>query len=164
MADLLQLLGMNVASPEAKHALARFPSLRAEIEDLGPGQGLEPVHYLRSEDDGLLIKCSPEGEIRAIFLMSEGHDGFEAFPGKLPGNLTFESSPADAMRAFGKPAFHRPAGRMGGLQLGDLLRFDWPGHSVHFQFRGDGSGIELVTAMVARSVPGRSQGPQAPAL
>ena len=156
MADLLKLLGMNVGSPEAKHALARFPSLHAEIEDLGPAQGIEAVHYLRSEDDGLLIKCSPEGEIRAIFLMSEGHDGFEEFPGKLPGNLTFASSPADAMRAFGEPAFHRPAGRMGGLVLGDLLRFDWPGHSVHFQFRGDGSGIELVTAMVAKSVPGRS--------
>ena len=156
MADLIALLGMNVSSPEAKHALARFPELRAEIEDLGAGQGMEPVHYLRSEDDGLLIKCSPDGEIRAIFLMSEGHDGFEEFPGKLPGNLTFESTPADALRAFGEPAFHRPAGRMGGLELGDLLRFDWPDHSVHFQFRADGSGIELVTAMVARSVPGRS--------
>ena len=156
MADLLDLLGMNAGSPEAKHALARFPALRAEIEDLGPGQGMEPVRYLRSEEDGLLIKCSTEGDIVAIFLMSEGHDGFEEFPGKLPGNLTFESSPADAMRAFGEPALHRPAGRIGGLDLGDLLRFDWPGHSVHFQFRADGSGIELVTAMVAKSVPGRS--------
>lgn len=156
MADLLNLLGMNVGSPEAKHALARFPALRAETEDPGPAPGMEPVRYLRSEEDGLLVKCSTEGDIVAIFFMSEGHDGFEEFPGKLPGNLTFESTPADAMRAFGEPAYHRPARRMGGLAMGELLRFDWPGHSLHLQFRADGSGIQLATAMVAKSVPGRS--------
>lgn len=158
MSQLLSLLGKNVASPEAASVLARYPDLEAEVQELGPGEGIEAVRYLRSEDDGLLIKCSMEGEIRAIFLMSEGKDGFTQFDGELPGHLTFESTPADALRVFGEPAYRRAAGRVGALEHGELLRFDWPAHSVHFQFRGDGEGIELVTAMTARSVPGRRHG------
>ena len=156
MSQLLSLLGKNVASPEAAGALARYPDLRAEVQELAPGERVEAVRYLRSEDDGLLIKCSMEGEIRTIFLMSEGKDGFTQFDGELPGHLTFESTPADAIRVFGEPAYRRAAGRVGNIDLGELLRFDWPSHSVHFQFRGDGDGIELVTAMTAKSVPGRS--------
>ena len=153
--DLLALLGKNVASPEAASVLARYPDLHAEIQSLGLGEGIEAAQYLRSEDDGILIKCSTEGEVRAIFLMSEGKDGFSQFDGELPGHLTFESGPEDAARAFGAPAYRRPAGKIGNLRVGELLRFDWPEHSVHFQFRADGPGIELVTAMTATSVPGR---------
>lgn len=157
MSRLLALLGKNVASPEAADALDRFPDLRAEVQDL-PDEGIEPARYLRSEDDGLLIKCSLEGEIRTIFLMSEGKDGFSQFDGELPGHLTFDSTPEDAVRVFGEPAYRRAARRVGTIDTGELLRFDWPGHSVHFQFRGDGEGIDLVTAMTAKSVPGRRHG------
>jgi len=158
MSRLLELLGTNAASPGARELLARYPALRSEIEELGPDDGLEPVRYLRSEDDGLLIKCSHDGEVRAVFFMSEGKDGFAQFRGPLPGNLTFASTPGDAVSAFGSPAYRRPAGKIGPLEVGELLRFDWPNHSVHFQFRSGAEGIDLVTAMTARSVPGRRQG------
>ena len=155
MSKLLELLGKNVASPEARQVLVKYPDLHKEVEDLGD-EGIEPVHYLRSEDDGLLIKCTPEGEIRTIFLMSEGKDGFSQFDGELPGHLTFDSMPEDAIKALGPPALYRAAGKVGQYQQGVLLRFDMPSHSVHFQFNGNGRGILLVTAMTARSVPGRS--------
>jgi hypothetical protein len=157
---LLDLLGKNVASPEAKQQLARYPSMRSEVQDVTPYEGASAVHYLYSERDGIRIKCSPEGEIGTIFLMSEGKEGFRQFCGEMPGDLSFDATPADAIEAFGEPAFRRPAGRVGSYQQGELLRFDWPGYSIHFQFRGDGEGIDLVTAMTAQSVPGRSHAQQ----
>jgi hypothetical protein len=156
VSELLDLLGKNVASEEAQAVLAKYPALKSVIEDLGPGAGVEPAHYLRSERDGLLIKCNAEGEVRTIFLMSEGKDGFSQFVGDLPGGLTFESTPEEALDVFGDPGYRRSPGRIGQLEIGELLRFDLPDRSIHFQFRGDGNGVDLVTAMVAQSVPGRS--------
>ena len=155
MSKLFELLGKNAASPEARQVLAKYPDLRSEVEDVGD-ESIAPVRYLRSEDDGLLIKCSSEGEIQTIFLMSEGKEGFSQFDGELPGHLTFDSSPEDALRALGPPALYRAAGRVGDIQQGVLMRFDAPNHSVNFQFRGDGRGVLLVTVMTARAVPGRS--------
>jgi hypothetical protein len=42
--------------------------------------------------------------------------------------------------------------------VGELLRFDWPDRSVHFLFKGDGTGLDLVTVMTAKAVPGRTHG------
>src|SRR4051812_48191484 len=91
MTPLLEIVGKSVTSPEAKAALVRYPALEHEVEDLGPDEGLAPVHYLRSEDDGLLIKLSDDGEIVTVFMMSEGKDGFAQFTGELPGGLAFSS-------------------------------------------------------------------------
>ena len=156
MTPLLDLLGKNVASDEAKRELARFPNMRSEIQDVSPFQDAQPVHYLYSERDGIRIKCSAEGEIVTIFLMSEGKEGFRQFCGELPGDLDFDSTPEDAQRAFGEPAWRRPAGRIGSYEQGELLRYDWPLYSLHLQFRGGNEGLDLVTAMTAQSVPGRS--------
>jgi hypothetical protein len=152
---LLDLLGENVSSPEVAKVLAEYPGLKPELDDSAADEGIEPVRYLRSERDGLLIKLSAEGEVLTIFMMSEGKDGFSQFRGELPGNLAFSSRPADALKLFGAPGHSRPAGRVGSFRHGELLRFDWPGYSIHFQYRGDHGGIELVTAMVAQLVPGR---------
>ena len=153
MTALIDLVGKNVASADAQAELENYPSLRSDVQGIAGSE--EAVHYLRSEREGLLIKCTPDGEIRAIFLMSEGKDGFSEFEGDMPGGLTFCSTPEEAEQVFGEPASRQEARRIGGLELGELLRFDWPQHSIHFQFRGDGTGIDLITAMTARSVPGR---------
>ena len=156
MTPLLDLLGKNVASDEAKRELARFPNMRSEIQDVSAYEGAPVVHYLHGERDGIRIKCSPDGEIVTIFLMSEGKEGFRQYCGELPGDLDFDATPEDALRAFGEPAWRRPAGPVGSHEQGELLRYDWPLYSLHLQFRGDGAGLDLVTAMTARSVPGRS--------
>ena len=159
MTRLLELLGKSMRSPEAVEELARFPTLKREVDDAAMEEGLPPVYYLRSEAEGLLIKLSDEGEILAVFMMSEGKDGFSEFRGQLPGQLRFSATPADALKRLGAPGYSKPAGRVGSYEHGALLRFDRPTHSVHIQFHKDG-GIELVTAMVARAVPGRSVAPQ----
>jgi hypothetical protein len=104
----------------------------------------------------LLVKLSLEGEILAVFMMSDGKDGCSEFRGELPGKLNFAAEPEDAIRALGPPALRRPPATYGGIALGDFLRFDRPGYSIHIQFRADHDGIDLVTAMAARHVPGRS--------
>src|SRR4051812_24803176 len=159
MTPLIEIAGKHVASPEAVEALAPYPALRPESDDFDPGEGMTPVHYLRSEADGLLIKLSAEGEILAIFLMSEGKDGFSQFQGEMPGQLPFTSQPADVLKKLGAPAFNRPPGMIGSYRHGEFFRYDKPGYSVHFQFRGDRGGIELITAMAARAVPGRTVAP-----
>jgi hypothetical protein len=154
--DMLLILGKNLASPEAVEVLKRYPALEPETQDLAPEEGLAPVHYLRSESDGLLIKVSDEGEILTILLMSEGKDGFSQFAGPLPGRLGFASTRPEVLKALGAPAFIRPAGKLGSFEHGELMRFDKPHGSVHIQFRSRGAGIELVTMMVPQLVPGRS--------
>jgi len=150
MSTLIDLLGRNIAEAQVAERLALYPLLRAEH---APD---EPVKYLRSERDGLLVKCSEDGEILAIFMMSDGKDGFSEFRGELPGRINFAAEPEDAIRALGTPASRRPEKTYGGMRFGELLRFDRPTHSIHIQFRADHDGIDIVTAMAARQVPGRS--------
>ena len=159
MSTLLDLLGKNIAAPEVQKRLDDYPALRPEDGGPPPDARMDPVSYLRSARDGLLIKLSAEGEILAILMMSDGKDGCSEFRGELPGRLNFAAEPEDAIRALGPPASRRPEATFGGHRLGELLRFDWPTHSVHIQFRADHDGIDLVTATTARLVPGRSRAP-----
>ena len=156
MSPLLEILGKNLAAPEVAKRLAEYPRLRPEEGGVSPDGRVGAVKYLRSAADGLLIKLSGEGEILALFMMSDGKDGCSEFRGELPGRLNFAAEPKDAIRALGPPASRREAGTFGGHRLGELLRFDYPTPSVHIQFRADDDGIDLVTAMTASQVPGRS--------
>ena len=156
MTPLIDLLGKHITAQDVAQRLAAYPALRPEPGDAPAEAGVARVTYLRSVADGLLIKLSVEGEILAIFMMSDGKDGFREFRGELPGRLDFAAEPEDAIRALGAPASRRAEGTFGGYRLGELLRFDWPTHSVHIQFRADHDGIDLVTAMTAKQVPGRS--------
>jgi hypothetical protein len=152
--ELHEILGKGATSAEAAEVLAAYPNLRSFAEDLGPGE--EPVRYLANEADGLRLKLAGDGTILTIFLMGEGKDGYTQFRGELPGGLTFGSTRVDALRTFGAPAYFRAAGKLGSFQVGELMRFDRPTHSLHLQFRADGAGIELVTVMSAAAVPGRA--------
>jgi hypothetical protein len=152
---LFEILGRNMMSTEVTSILAAFPALKAEVQDLEE-EGIPPVRYLTSERDGLLIKGTADGDIVGFFLMSEGKDGFSEYSGEMPSGLDFESTRADVLKRLGPPTFIQAPKRIGQLQTGELMRFDQPAYSLHFQFRADGSGIELITVMVASAVPGRS--------
>ena len=159
MGTLLELLGRNIAEPDVAKRLADYPGLRPEECGLAADERTKAVRYLRSPAEGLQLKLSEDGEILAIFMMSDGKEGFAEFRGELPGRLHFAAEPSDAIRALGPPALRQPPRAYGGYRLGELLRFDGPVHSVHIQFRADDDGIDLVTAMLARQVPGRSVAP-----
>lgn len=161
MTPLIALLGRNISEPEVAKRLADYPGLRPEDGGASADGRVESVKYLRSTADGLLLKLSEAGELLAIFMMSDGKDGSREFRGELPGRLNFAAEPEDAIRVLGTPASQRAEATYGGHRIGPLLRYDYPTHSVHIQFRADHDGIDLVTAMTARQVPGRSHHPQA---
>ena len=157
MASLIDLLGRNIAEPEVAARLKDYPGLRPEEGD-GPEDGAaQSVRYMRSPADGLLMKLSEPGEILALFMLSDGKDGGAEFRGELPGRINFAAEPPDAIRALGPPAMRRQETRYGGHPVGEFLRWDLPTHSIHIQFRPDHDGIDLVTAMTATQVPGRSR-------
>jgi hypothetical protein len=156
MTPLIELLGKNVVSPEAARELGRYPALKREADDGAAGEEAEQIRYLRSPGDGLQVKLTEDGVILAIFLFGEGKEGFSQFRGELPAGLSFASTPADTLKTLGAPGHSRPPGKVGSFAHGDFLRFDRPGYSLHFQFRSDRRGLELVTAIVASAVPGRS--------
>lgn len=159
MAPLIELLGRSFTEPEVAKRLADYRGLRLEESGAAPDERIAPVKYLRSAAEGLLIKLSEEGVILAIFMMSGGKEDYSEFRGELPGKMNFAAEPEDAIRALGPPASRRAEATYGGIALGELLRYDYPTHSVHIQFRADHDGIDLVTAMVPREVPGRRHSP-----
>jgi hypothetical protein len=156
MGTLIALLGRNISEPEVMQRLAEYPRLHPSEGGASMDGSVQSVRYLRSTADGLLIKLSEDGEILAIFMMSGGKEDYSEFRGELPGRLNFAAEPEDAIRVLGQPAARRAEASYGGHRLGELLRYDYPAHSVHIQFRVDHDGIDLVTAMTARQVPGRS--------
>ena len=134
---LFEILGKNMMAPEVTAILEAFPALQPEVQDLEE-EGIPPVRYLTSERDGLLIKGTADGDIIAIFLMSEGKNGYSEYSGEMPRGLDFESTRADVLKLLGPPAFTQAPKRIGQLQTGELMRFDQPSHSLHIQFRADG--------------------------
>lgn len=155
MAPLIALLGQPLQSPLVKAWLAGLPSTEPTTIDWSD-EG-EMHRFLQSKAAGVEIKHSDEGNIETIFLMSDGKDGFAQFRGDLGKGLAFSSSPEDVTRVLGKPSLHRPAG-LGVLNRrhGEIMRYDYPEHSVAFQFREEGQGIETVILMIAATVPGRA--------
>jgi hypothetical protein len=158
MSPLIALLGRNIAEPEVAQRLADYPRLHPAEGGASTDARIQSVKYLKSARDGLQIKLSEDGEILAIFMMSDGKEDFSEFRGELPGRLNFAAEPEDAIRFLGEPALRRGEATYGGHRLGELLRYDYPAYSIHIQFRADHDGIDLVTAMTARQVPGRRQG------
>jgi hypothetical protein len=156
MAPLVALLGQPLQSSSVKSWLAGLPSTESTTVDWSD-EG-ESHRFLESKTAGVAIKHSDEDTIETIFLMSEGKDGFSQYRGDLGHGLAFSSSQEDVIRAFGKPSLHRQAGLgLFNQRTGEIMRFDYPGHSVHFQFRAEGQGIEQVTLMIASAVPGRTR-------
>jgi len=156
MAPLVALLGQPLQSASVKGWLATLPPTESATVDWSD-EG-EIHRFLESKAAGVAIKHSDEGNIQTIFLMSEGKDGFSQYRGELGHALVFSSSPDDVMRALGKPSLHRPASLgLFNQRTGEIMRHDYSAHSVHFQFRAGGQGIEQVTLMTAAAVPGRER-------
>ena len=151
MAPVLALLGQSLESPPVRSWLGSLPQVKANILDWSD-EG-EVHRYLESKAGGVAIKHSDEGKIEAIFLMSEGRDGFSQYRGDLGCGLTFLCSPDQLVRAFGEPSLHRPAADgLFNQRTGEIMRFDYPEYSIHFQFRADEPGIELITLMTSADV------------
>jgi hypothetical protein len=155
MRDLIDLLGLDVTSERVRETLSRFGSFAPEVLDLAPDEGMPKDFYLKSKPAGVCLKHEADGEITTIFLMSDGREGYSKFGGMVSAGLTFSSTAEEVRSVFGPPSFERAASTRKPLAHGRILRFDRPEHSIHFQFLPGDGGIELVTLMSPKAVPGR---------
>ena len=156
MQTLVQILGQLVASDSVKSVLSSFSPLVAEVHDLAPDEGLPKDFYLLNPQAGICIKHEESGEISTIFLHSEGHEGYSQFQGGLGHGLNFSSSPDAVRSALGSPSFSREESHVADLgTYGEILRYDYPSHSIHLQFAVGGKQLEIVTLMTSSVVPGR---------
>ena len=154
--SLKLLLGANINSLEASALHAEFPNLEASVEDLAPDEGLPPYYFLTDQSSGIQIRHSEKGEIEVIFLMSREKDGFSQYSGNLGQGLSFHSSAVEVAQKLGAPAWSAPRRKIEFLgEYGESIRYDFPNHSVHFQFSVSGCGIQMITLATPASTPGR---------
>ena len=157
LTQLSLLLGKNVGSPDTLPLLQAFPTLKSSVLDIASDENVEVEHYLTSESEGIQVRHSSEGAIEVIFLMSEGKDGFSQYKPTLGAALSFSSCAPSVIQAMGQPTQAKPARTIALLgTVGETMRYDYPTHSIHFQFRASGNGIELITLSVKSSTPGRN--------
>ncbi len=109
----------------------------------------EPLVNFEFEDHGISFRCRDIEKISTIFLSA---DGEAATVFELPTSLTRD----EVRNQFGVP---NASGE--GLvdpilgTYGPYDRFDYPDHSVHFEFFPDRDKIKLITLMTSSVVPGK---------
>lgn len=154
MQNLVRILGQPVESESVRSSLSGYSAFVAEEQDLAPDEGMPRDFYLLNVAAGICIEHEATGEITTVFLFSEGHEGYSQYAGDLGNGLSFSSGQDALRRALGAPSFYRQEGSIPGLgKYGQILRYDYSTHSVHFQFSVGGTRLELVTLMVPKAVP-----------
>ena len=154
--ELSQLLGKNTKASEAIVFVREFPSLKASTLDLAPDENLAPEHYLSSESEGIQVRHSETGTIEVIFLMGEGKGGFSQYRRTLGKGLSFIANASSVVQALGEPTIREPARVISFIgQVGETMRYDYPTHSLHFEFLASGTGVAQITLTVVSSTPGR---------
>jgi len=135
---LVIALGNNMDASNVKNIISRF----GLIEDAD----YQPTYY-ENKNTGIAVnfECA---KVAAIFLFSEGKDGFSQYKGKLVNDLTFDSGEDDVLSLMGKPSM-TGAPQHGSLSVihGGWIRYDYPDFSIHFSFTVGVKKIELVTLM-----------------
>jgi len=110
-------LGKNHLGKEVRavtRALGEYPTLRpnrvvfSAPADVFGGPAwqddgrLDDAYYLTWKTRGIEMAFR-FGELAAIFLYNEKADGFDRYPGELPGGLTFGDDPTAIERKLGQP-------------------------------------------------------------
>jgi hypothetical protein len=150
---LMAVIDASVESDAVRDLIAADRLLTSSEPDLEEG---EPVlSHLSGPVAGYQLQCR-EGRVTAAFLFVEPAEGYEPFPGPLPGGLSASDKRPDVLRRFGSPersgaAFtHRILGQQGAWD-----RFLLGPVCVHFQYADLEDRIGRVTLAAARSAPGR---------
>lgn len=103
--------------------------------------------YYENESYGIALSCDNE-KIEAIFLFSEGRDGFSQYVGPLVNDLSFGASKEEVIKSMGAPSeMGEPQKGTPSTTHGGWLRYDFAEFSIHFSFRADKNEMDLVTLM-----------------
>lgn len=142
---LLSLLGSSLDSEEVQSRIETDELKLEKLEDLEEGQAEQA--FLESYDNGYSISFS-DGVAVAVFLKVTAKNQYAAYRGDLPFGLSASSSRTQVREKMGEPL--QSAEPHSDPILGDYGawdKYEYQGAAVHFQFRLDENGIELVTLM-----------------
>ncbi|CAM5598294.1 hypothetical protein MAUB1S_10115 [Mycolicibacterium aubagnense] len=136
--DIYRYLG-----EEAPRVIKEEPFCRWRFNKIVEGDLDELIISYEDKKNGIIFSCNSEELIDAIFVARTGFYGSE----KLYNGLSFSSSREMVGKCLGHPS------KSGYSDLGAWDRFSFPGYTVHFEYRVEGDGINMVTFMANDVVP-----------
>jgi hypothetical protein len=102
--DLSNVLGENIRGQEIQTILSSLgekPEIK-RFKEIPKSPYKENFYYLY-EDKGISLRFDDMGNLSAIFLYSEGADGYRQYQGKLPKGLAFQDIRKDIEEKLGSP-------------------------------------------------------------
>ena len=127
---------------------------RSVIED-GLHENRPTKVYFASKPNGVQVECDAAGVVKVIFIHSSGHEGFEGYRDPVAGvELSWDRARIRAR--LGAPSHRTEAQSIPGIgSYGPSDRYDYPSHSIHFQFHRTEPRVDLITLMAPERVPKR---------
>jgi hypothetical protein len=102
--------------------------------------------FLNAKAAGISLALKPNHTVRAVFLYSEGVEGFSAYADALPAGVSLSSSRADVQAACGEAAMSMEAGGIGLMAIDFAFdRYESGDHYLRFEYVTGDSAIRLVT-------------------
>ena len=145
-AELVRLLNAPIGDAALEAALRRLPKPEIRSSD-----GETYYSFRRS---GISLLFDEESVLKSIFLYPAGRDGFGEYGGELPGGVGFRDLSQDVVRMLGTPTARGGGGKSAIYDVvPKWLRYDFAGHSAHFEFDPGTGSVSLVTIMAADTVP-----------
>jgi hypothetical protein len=107
--------------------------------------------FCSSRSSGLAVVVDAGGQIIAIHLHSDGHEGFHEYSGGLPEGVTFGLSRGETRRILGQPQTFAEGGLVPILGVyGAWDRYAYDGVFLHLQF-SSADKLELLTLQSVQS-------------
>ncbi len=102
---------------------------------------------------GMEFSVRKHCRITAVFLHSEGHEGFREYQGRLPGGIVFANSRKVVRQKLGEPSASRACKVVLGMKVPTCDRYDFGTYSLHISYAEGDTSIVLVTLMTPGAVP-----------
>jgi hypothetical protein len=140
--DMARLLGQPL---QVKLVESLVGTLAVELTaDLDPAHPEDERHHIVARAVGLQVGSGPDRVIRVVFCMVKGDRDVNGYAWSFRNGLRADSSRGDIRAAFGCP--ERTGGHWDRFVIPNL-------GIVHFQYKDETDGIDMITLMTPESAP-----------
>ncbi|WP_432263428.1 hypothetical protein [Cupriavidus sp. TMH.W2] len=121
---------------------------RVEV-DLSANSVEDVQLYVEAKSLGFQARCNAGGEVQTIILKACGEIGFGRYPWLLADGIDISASLEAVEAVFGLQHSRRESGVKPVLgHVGIAIRYDFPAHSIHFEFDPATRRLRMVTISV----------------